>query len=125
VLRISPFGLIEMTRQRIRPSIKRSMFTDCNCCNGRGVVKTAESMSIEVIRTLMLASYHPQVTAVTVKVNDQVAAYLNNRKRRELSALEEEGNMTVQVLGSEEALPEYMALECRDQRGNPVHIEGT
>jgi ribonuclease E len=46
ILRTSPFGLIEMTRQRIRPSFKRSVYEDCPCCRGRGLVKTAESMSI-------------------------------------------------------------------------------
>ena len=40
ILRTSPFGLIEMTRQRIRPSLKRSVYSDCPCCTGRGVVKT-------------------------------------------------------------------------------------
>ncbi len=87
ILRTSPFGLIEMTRQRIRPSLKRSVFTDCPCCSGRGVVKTEESMAIEVIRSLMLAGQNPQVSRVTIRVNDRVAAYLNNRKRRELARI--------------------------------------
>ena len=60
ILRTSPFGLIEMTRQRIRPSLKRSVYQDCPCCNGRAVVKTAESMSIEVIRHIMLARKDPK-----------------------------------------------------------------
>ncbi len=55
ILRTSPFGLIEMTRQRIRPSFKRSVYQDCPCCQGRGVVKTAESMAIEVTRLLLMA----------------------------------------------------------------------
>jgi len=46
---MSQFGLIEMTRQRIRPSIKRSIYEDCPNCLSQGVVKTAESMSIDVI----------------------------------------------------------------------------
>ena len=53
VLRISPFGLIEMTRQRIRPSLRRSVYEDCPCCSGVGSVKTAESLSIDVMRMLM------------------------------------------------------------------------
>ena len=57
ILRISPFGLIEMTRQRIRPSLKRSVYEDCPHCTGAGVVKTAESMAIEVMRLLALASH--------------------------------------------------------------------
>ncbi len=56
ILRTSPFGLIEMTRQRIRPSLKRSVYKDCPGCTGSGVVKTAESMAIEVVRLLILAT---------------------------------------------------------------------
>src|SRR5271154_7308046 len=56
ILRTSPFGLIEMTRQRIRPSLKRSVYRDCPSCSGGGVVKTSESMAIEVMRLLIVAS---------------------------------------------------------------------
>jgi ribonuclease E len=120
ILRTSPFGLIEMTRQRIRPSLKRSVFTDCPCCSGRGVVKTEESMSIEVIRLLMLASQNPHIKRVTVRINDKVAAFLNNRKRKEISAMEEEGQMTVQILGTENAYPEFLEINCTDEVGKEV-----
>ena len=56
VLRISPFGLIEMTRQRIRPSLRRSVYEDCPCCNGVGQVKTSESLTIEAMRLVMAAA---------------------------------------------------------------------
>src|SRR6202167_2187531 len=52
VLRMSAFGLIEMTRQRIRPSLKRSIYEDCSHCAGAGVAKTVESMAIDVMRLL-------------------------------------------------------------------------
>lgn len=122
ILRTSPFGLIEMTRQRIRPSLKRSVYSDCPCCSGRGVVKTSESMSIEVIRMLMLASQQPNIDRVTVRVNDEVASYLNNRKRREITRLEEEAKMTVQILGSEGLYPEHLELDCRDDRGHEISL---
>ena len=60
ILRTSPFGLIEMTRQRIRPSLKRSVFRECPACSGSGLVKTAESMAIEVIRKIHLAAQKEQ-----------------------------------------------------------------
>ncbi len=120
ILRTSPFGLIEMTRQRIRPSLKRSVFKDCPCCDGRAVVKTAESMSIEVIRKLMLAQEDTRVSRVSIRVNDEVAAYLNNKKRRELASLEERGNMVIQIFGSETAFPEHMAMECFNEKGDRV-----
>jgi len=122
ILRTSPFGLIEMTRQRIRPSLKKSVYADCPCCSGRGVVKTAESMSIEVIRMLMLAGQQPNIVRVTVRVNDEVASYLNNRKRREISRLEEEAGMTVQILGSEGLYPEHLELDCRDREGRDLTL---
>jgi ribonuclease E len=122
ILRTSPFGLIEMTRQRIRPSLKRSVYGDCPCCGGRGVVKTAESMAIEVVRVLALASHQPRISRITVRVNDEVATYLNNRKRREIMQLEDEAHMLVQVLGSEGLFPEHLEIECRDVEGREITL---
>jgi ribonuclease E len=122
ILRTSPFGLIEMTRQRVKPGLKRSLYVDCPCCSGRGVVKTPESMSLEVVRMLMLAGQQPQCRRVTIRVNDQVAAFLNNEKRKELADLEEEGSMTVQILGSESHYPEHLELDCRDDNDNQITL---
>ena len=122
ILRTSPFGLIEMTRQRIRPSLKRSVFSDCPCCQGRAVVKTAESMAIEVIRMLMLASQLPNVARLTVRVNDEVASYLNNKKRREITRLEEDCQLSVQILGSENSYPEHLEIECRDRDSREIKL---
>ena len=69
---------------------------------------------------LMLASQQPKVSRVTVRVNDEVASYLNNRKRREITNLEEEGGMNVQILGSEGLFPEHLELDCRDQDGREI-----
>ncbi|TWU18176.1 Rne/Rng family ribonuclease [Allorhodopirellula heiligendammensis] len=123
ILRTSPFGLIEMTRQRIRPSLKRSIYQDCPCCKGRGLVKTPESMSIEVVRTLALAVKNKHIVRVTVRVNDAVAAFLNNKKRRAMSDMEDSGNMTVQILGSEGLFPEHLEVDCRDTHGERVEID--
>jgi ribonuclease E len=122
ILRTSPFGLIEMTRQRIRPSLKKSIFTDCPACGGAGVVKTPESMAIEVIRLLMLASQNQRVTSITVTVATEVANYINNRKRKDLMHLESEGKLTVQVLGEKGVLPEYLELKCVDADGHDVRL---
>jgi len=122
ILRTSPFGLIEMTRQRIRPSLKRSVFKDCPCCNSRGIVKSAESMAIDVVRTLLLASHTPKVDRVTVWVHSEVATYLNNKKRKELTRIEEDGNINIQVLGKEDLFPEHLEIQCRDADGREVKL---
>jgi ribonuclease E len=122
ILRTSPFGLIEMTRQRIRPSLKRSVYKDCPGCTGSGVVKTAESMAIEVVRLLILATQHKDVVKVSVTVADDVATYLNNKKRRELSRLEDENKISVQIFGEEGASPEHLNIECHDSQGRELKI---
>ena len=97
VLRMSAFGLIEMTRQRIRPSLKRSVYEDCHHCTGAGVVKTAESMAIDVMRLLALATHREEIRRIAISVHPSVAAYLGNRKRKEIARLETECNMTIQI----------------------------
>jgi ribonuclease E len=116
ILRTSPFGLIEMTRQRIRPSFKRSVYEDCPCCRGRSLVKTAESMSIEVTRLIMMACQMPNAGKVVVRVNENVASYLNNRKRREIIELEESSKVSIQILGSDTLFPEHLEMDCRDKK---------
>ena len=122
ILRTSPFGLVEMTRQRIRPSLKRSVFGDCPCCEGRGVVKSVESMGLEVVRWLILASHDEDIERVTVRCHIDVAAYLNNNKRKELAQIEEDGGMTIEILGKEGAFPEHLELDCRDDNEDVVEL---
>jgi ribonuclease E len=122
ILRISPFGLVEMTRQRIKPGLKRSMYQECPCCSGRGNVKTEESMALDVLRMLMLATEHKTVASIKLKVNDKVASYLNNQKRKELAELEGRGTLDIQILGSETVFPEHFDLECRDADGRELTL---
>jgi ribonuclease E len=125
ILRTSPFGLIEMTRQRIRPSLKRSVYRDCPACHGTGVIKTPETMTIEVIRMLLLAAQRPDIARVTVTVAEDVAEFVNNRKRRELTQLEDQGKMVVQVVGAKGVSPEHLLIECSDSEGRMVKFPET
>ncbi len=120
ILRTSPFGLIEMTRQRIRPSLKRSVYKECPGCTGSGLVKSAESMAIEVIRKLIMTSQNDRIAKISVTVEEEVATYLNNRKRRELTKLEDEHEVQVVVLSREAVSPEYLKIDCEDSAGREV-----
>jgi ribonuclease E len=66
---------------------------------------------------LILASQRPSVAWVTIKAAEEVADYLNNRKRAELARLEQEGSMSVQIIGMEGVAPEHLDIECRDNEG--------
>jgi ribonuclease E len=124
ILRTSPFGLIEMTRQRIRPSIKRSVYKECPACNGSGLVKSAESMAIEVVRKLLMCAHTAGVARIKVTVEEEVASYLNNKKRRDLVQLEQDSNVEVQVVSGEGLSPEYLKVDCVDANGREVRIAG-
>jgi ribonuclease E len=122
ILRMSQFGIIEMTRQRVRTSLKRSVFQECPHCTGTGHVKTPESMSLDVMRAVQLAACREYVKRVEVVVSESVANYLHNRKRKELSQLEQTGNMTVQITGQLGTAPETLTLTCYDNNNNEVKL---
>src|SRR5437762_7586083 len=84
LVRISQFGIIEMTRQRMRPSLKRSVYFDCPHCKGAGLVKTPESMSLDAMRRVAIAINDLKVVRVELTVNPEVNYYLQNRKRRQI-----------------------------------------
>ncbi|GAB6164944.1 Rne/Rng family ribonuclease [Thermostilla marina] len=123
ILRTSPFGLIEMTRQRIRPSLKRTLYQDCPLCHGAGLVKTAETMAIETLRKLILVAQTKSAAEISITVADEVAAYLNNKKRRQLNELEEKNNLHLRVIGEKHVSPEHLAIEVRDAQGRAVPVD--
>jgi ribonuclease E len=122
ILRMSAFGLIEMTRQRIRPSLKRSVYEDCSHCAGAGVVKTAESMAIDVMRLLALASHRDDIRRISITVSPGVASYLSNRKRKEIARLETDSGMSVQILSKENAPAEHLQIDCFDANSSEVRL---
>ena len=123
ILRTSPFGLIEMTRQRIRPSLKRSVYEDCPSCSGRGLVKTDESMAIEVTRKLMLIAPDKRVKKVTVRVNNKVAEYLNTKKDSEISEIKERSGIEVNVVSVDNTYPEFLEIQCINDKGKAVKTD--
>lgn len=123
ILRISQFGLIEMTRQRIQPSLRKRIFDDCPHCRGTGYVKTSETLSIDVMRLLQLAAHRsPAVQNVQINVHLDVAHYLLNKKRKEITALEDRARMNIQITGLPGVPPETLDIKCYDQNGNEVRL---
>ncbi len=120
ILRISPFGLIEMTRQRIRPSLRRSVYEDCPCCRGTALVKTAESVAIEVVRLLLNSVHREGVSKITVEVHERVATYLNNRKRKDLIRFEDENDVAIHIASRADYGPEHLQIRCYDGSGTEL-----
>jgi len=122
LLRMSQFGIVEMTRQRVRPSLKRTTYRECPHCQGAGLVKTPESMSIEILRRLPGLMERPKVASVEIRVASEVAEHLLNRKRAALAELEEHHRKAVTVSVANNCPAETLAVSARDERGSEAPL---
>jgi ribonuclease E len=111
ILRMSQFGLIEMTRQRIRPSLKRSIYEDCPNCLAQGVVKTPESMSIDVMRILAMAANRQDIRRINITCSQNVANFLNNRKRQDLARIERDSHLTIHIRPEADVAAEFLQVD--------------
>jgi ribonuclease E len=96
--RISPFGLLEMSRQRLRPSISETSMTECPHCAGRGIIRSNESMSIQVIRSIEKEASLGNVVSVRVLASQAITMHMLNYKRDALRDLEKRYDVTIQIL---------------------------
>ena len=123
ILRISRFGLLEMTRQRQRPSLLKSVFRDCPRCSGTGRVKSPESVALDVMRQIRLASNREGIARIDVRVSPNVANDLLNRKRHQLTDLERTKEQTIQIHAIDAFGLDQVEVLCSDNRGRDVHGE--
>lgn len=96
--RISKFGLLEMSRQRLKTSIASQRHTPCPYCAGRGRIKTSEAVALEALRKIESAVYAGDVEEILIRLNPTAALFLLNEKRRSLSSLEDETNVNIKVI---------------------------
>ena len=122
ILRMSAFGLIEMTRQRQGPSIKRNNYADCTHCNGSGLVKLPESVALDAMRTIQLAAHHTQVRKIVVTVAHETALQILNTRRAILNEIETETGKEIIVRGESDFTSDQIECKCEDSRGRPVHV---
>jgi len=111
ILKMSRFGIIEMTRQRIRSSVERSVFEACPGCEGRGFVKSAESMALSLVRDLTLKAGKCSGGTLLVRVHPAVEDYLQNRKRSQLVALESQFGVELNISADRDFQVEKFTVE--------------
>jgi ribonuclease G len=89
VLPISALGLVEMTRQRAQESISRAIYTECPTCKGRGLIKSPETMSVEIQRGITrIMKLHPDIHELRIIVNPQILDRLRTEDEDHLVELE-------------------------------------
>ena len=123
LLPISRFGLLEMTRQRIRPSVLDSHYVDCSHCDGRGNVKTTEEVSADATRHCGWLLHHEQVNRVELTCSPAVGTYLLSNKRGELNEYERRSNKRIVVRISEELAKDRLIYYAYDSRGSDIEID--
>ncbi len=108
--KISKFGLLELSRQRLRPSIDFGSMETCSHCGGKGQVPSAETLGLRFLRKLKLDTLKGDVLQVTAQLPAPVATYLLNRKRKELSDLEDKQAIGITIIVREDLTPGQMEI---------------
>ena len=120
--RISQFGIIEMTRQRLGPSIKSYTHNICTYCNGQGWIKSIESMSLLIMRKIKLGALSGRVSKIIVAANPEVALDLANRKRKVLHTLEEQTGTEILINPSNAFSVEKFTTEYCDKKNQFITL---
>jgi ribonuclease E len=85
---ISKFGLLEMSRQRLRPALSEGSHVTCPRCNGTGHIRDTESSALQILRMVQEESMKENTVAVHVQVPVEVTSFLLNEKRTEIAKIE-------------------------------------
>jgi ribonuclease E len=108
---ISHFGLMEMSRQRLRPSIAETSLNVCAACGGTGHVRSNESAALHVLRALEEEGSKRRAAEILVHVASATALYILNHKRQRLTDIETRHGMKVGFAADESLLPAQTRIE--------------
>lgn len=123
--RISAFGLLEMSRQRLRPSLAETNHLPCPHCEGKGYVLSPDALGMQLVRLLEKEASTGEYGALRLKVSQQVAVYLLNTKRQRLLEIEQNHKIDLKV-EIVETLPTSSSfiLERTTLEGQKTEING-
>jgi ribonuclease E len=114
--RISHFGLMEMSRQRLRPGLLEGSSRPCPHCEGRGIVRSISSCGLSVLRAIEEHLISRKAEHLTVKCTREVAFYVLNEKRDNLLAIEQNYGISVFIVPSDEVKGSQAVIERASER---------
>lgn len=123
--RISPFGLLEMSRQRMRSGVVASSSQVCSHCQGSGMIRSVESRALHILRHLSEQVSKFESGEIQILLPSDVAIYLLNQKRRALQEMEEKSSLTITVLVDSALTSMEMIVQLPNQtsRGEAVRMD--
>lgn len=129
--RISRFGLLELSRQRLRPSLGESSQIVCPRCEGHGRMRSVESLSLSILRLAEEHAMKENTGQVLVQAPTEIANYLLNEKRRALSEIEKRHDAPIVIVADEQLhTPHYEVTRIREnelgeESNKPSYQRGT
>jgi ribonuclease E len=123
LLPISDFGILEMTRQRMRGSHESIHFVDCPTCRGRGMVQKPDSITADALRNLAALLDHGHVGRVEMVVAPRVASELLSSRRKTLNKIERASGKHVDVRVSETVAVDRVSFYAYDANGADIDVE--
>jgi len=113
--RLSRFGLLELSRQRLRPALSETTHINCPRCSGMGNIRSVESMSLALLRLIGEEARKERTGRVTAQVPIDVATYLMNEKREQLKQIEVRDKVSLVIVPNPHMLtPAYTLRRIRD-----------
>jgi ribonuclease E len=109
--RISAFGLMEMSRQRLRPSIVEASTQPCPHCGGSGHIRSTESTALHVLRAIEEEGMRRRSAEISVAVASSVALYILNQKRATLNEVERRYHFRVSIVQDDTLIPPNLRLD--------------
>ncbi|WP_235181789.1 Rne/Rng family ribonuclease, partial [Sphingobium indicum] len=118
--RISGFGLMEMSRQRLRTGVLEASTRQCPHCEGTGLVRTASSAGLSALRMLEEEAARGRGNLITLRASQEAAFYVLNNKRRELDEIEQRYGVRIAILPDGEVEGARMSVEASGPRPERV-----
>jgi ribonuclease E len=110
--RISQFGLLELSRQRLAPSIDFGNLMPCERCHGKGWTPSTEAFALRFLRRLKIETSKSGMKQVSGVIPKAVADYVLNKKRKEISELEMRRGLSIHIEGDHQMLPDECRITC-------------
>lgn len=108
---ISIFGLLELSRQRLHPSLQETSFHPCPHCNGSGYIRSVESSAIYILRIIEEEGIHGTSSGITLTVSTPIALYILNQKRQQLNEVEARYRFRVTLIGDDSLIQPDFRIE--------------
>ncbi len=118
--RISHFGLLELSRQRLRPSLMETHTSPCTHCHGTGIIRSTESLSLQVLRVIEREAIKGKAAEIQAAVPKGIDLYLLNQKRREITLIENRFEVSVFVVRENIALAPFFRIDILKVKENAL-----